>query len=175
MGEAISTRTSAWSYGRVPLTLTFQKEVAERMVAIESSPRRCRLSFMCQNWCHVYHKFNISGASFVPKPDVDVGVIHMIPRKVPLTCQPFDLVEKVTRQSFVYRRKSIIHCLRTLFPPGEARRQALAEELCSLANINPAILPFHFDNDDFARLCEAYDQICLKYPGIKRFTYGGKK
>ena len=62
-----------------------------------------------------------------------------------------------------------------MFPPGEARRQALAEELCSLANINPAILPFHFDNDDFARLCEAYDQICFKYPGIKRFTYGGKK
>uniref|UniRef100_A0A914RQ12 Uncharacterized protein n=1 Tax=Parascaris equorum TaxID=6256 RepID=A0A914RQ12_PAREQ len=34
------TRTSAWSYGRVPLTLTFQMEVARRICApIDSDAR----------------------------------------------------------------------------------------------------------------------------------------
>lgn len=43
------------------MTLTFQKEVAERMVAPILSPQRCRLSVMCQNWCFVDHKFTIPG------------------------------------------------------------------------------------------------------------------
>lgn len=43
------------------MTLTFQKEVAERMVAPIMTKERCRLSIMCQNWCRVEHKFNISG------------------------------------------------------------------------------------------------------------------
>lgn len=43
------------------MTLTFQKEVAERMVAPIMTKERSRLSIMCQNWCKVEHKFNISG------------------------------------------------------------------------------------------------------------------
>lgn len=43
------------------MTLTFQKEVAERMVAPIMTKERCRLSIMCQNWCKIEHKFNIPG------------------------------------------------------------------------------------------------------------------
>jgi hypothetical protein len=43
------------------MTLTFQQEVAERIVASEGDTQRCRLSVMCQSWCHVYHKFTIPG------------------------------------------------------------------------------------------------------------------
>lgn len=55
------SRQNAWSYGRTRLTLTFQKEVGERMVADIMSEQRCRLSVMCQNWCTVKHKFIIPG------------------------------------------------------------------------------------------------------------------
>jgi len=54
-------RKNAWSYGRVPLTLTFQKEVAERIVAPPRNSQRCRLSLMCQAWCDVDLKFIIKG------------------------------------------------------------------------------------------------------------------
>ena len=57
----VSSRKSVWSYGRTQLTLTFQKEVGERMVADIMSNQRCRLSVMCQNWCTVEHKFIIPG------------------------------------------------------------------------------------------------------------------
>ncbi|KAJ8877681.1 hypothetical protein PR048_022136 [Dryococelus australis] len=66
--EAICERRSAWSYGRVPMTLTFQKEVAERMVAPVTTEQRCRLSVMCQNWCNVQHVFTIPGKLFVLPP-----------------------------------------------------------------------------------------------------------
>lgn len=173
--EQISKRDSAWSYGRVKLTLTFQKEVAERMIAGESSPQRCRLSFMCQNWCHVTHKFNILGASFVPKPDVDVGVVHLIPRKVPYTNLPFSLVEKVTRQCFIYRRKAIVDCAETLFPPGEKRKRLAEEMISGLTGIRPHFKPYQLDNENFAELCRAYQDICNKYPHIQRFQYGRPK
>lgn len=59
--HAISEKRSAWSYGRTCMTLTFQKEVAERMVAPVMHKQRCRLSVMCQLWCNVKHKFTIPG------------------------------------------------------------------------------------------------------------------
>lgn len=46
------------------MTLTFQKEVAERIVAEANSRQRCRLSVMCQNWCDVKYVSTISGLYF---------------------------------------------------------------------------------------------------------------
>ena len=59
--EEISNKTGAWKFGRTKLTLTFQKEVAERMVARKMSKQRCRLSVMCQNLCDINLKFVIPG------------------------------------------------------------------------------------------------------------------
>jgi dimethyladenosine transferase 1 len=59
--DAISERRNAWSYGRVPLTLTFQLEVAERLVAEVLNSQRSRLSIMAQHLCHCSHKFTIPG------------------------------------------------------------------------------------------------------------------
>merc|ERR1719370_570984 len=57
--ESICKHQSAWSFGRVPLTLTFQQEVAERMIAEPGNPERSRLSVMCQNYCDVKYNFMI--------------------------------------------------------------------------------------------------------------------
>ena len=54
-------RQNAWVYGRVPMTLTFQKEVGERMVARIGEKDRCRLSVMTQYLCNVTYKFTIPG------------------------------------------------------------------------------------------------------------------
>ena len=59
--ESIANRTGAWRYGRTKLTLTFQKEVAERMVAEINTDQRCRLSIVCQYLCHVNLKMVIPG------------------------------------------------------------------------------------------------------------------
>ena len=103
--NAMADRTQAWRYGRTRLTLTFQKEVAERMVAPICHNQRSRLSIMTQYLCDVQYKFTISGKSFVPPPKVDVAVVHFIPRVEPLIKQPFKVVEKVVRHVFHYRQK----------------------------------------------------------------------
>lgn len=59
--HAISERRGAWAFGRTKMTLTFQKEVAERLVAPESSDQRCRLSVMAQTWTFPVLRFVIPG------------------------------------------------------------------------------------------------------------------
>lgn len=101
----IHLKRSAWRYGRVQMTLTFQLEVAERICSPILSDARGRLSVMCQNWCHVAHRQTIRGCAFVPPPDVDVGVVTFVPRVQPIIPLDFSLVEKVLRTIFSFRQK----------------------------------------------------------------------
>jgi len=57
----ISMKTNAWAFGRVPLTLTFQKEVGDRIVSDALDSQRSRLSIMSQYLCHCENKFTIPG------------------------------------------------------------------------------------------------------------------
>ncbi|CAG2166978.1 unnamed protein product, partial [Oppiella nova] len=61
----MSDRTGLFSYGRVGLTLTFQYEVGQRIVAPVMSIMRSRLSVMCQHLCRCEHRFVINGSSFM--------------------------------------------------------------------------------------------------------------
>ncbi|XP_077477300.1 dimethyladenosine transferase 1, mitochondrial isoform X1 [Stigmatopora argus] len=66
--ENIANRTGPFAFGRTRLTLTFQKEVAERLTASTKSRQRSRLSIMAQYLCTVHSRFNIPGKAFVPSP-----------------------------------------------------------------------------------------------------------
>lgn len=167
--HAVSKQESAWSFGRTAMTLTFQKEVAERMIAPVTHRQRCRLSVMCQLWCDVQHKFTIPGRAFIPKPDVDVGVVTLIPLKEPLVKLPFKLVEKVLRHIFNMRQKSSRRGGERLFP--EDLRDKLAFKLFHLADVNPTARPFEITTEEFARLCYAYKTICEENPEIVDFDH----
>ncbi|GJQ84252.1 mtTFB1 [Trypoxylus dichotomus] len=157
----ISLKTSAWAYGRTPMTLTFQKEVAERIVAPVTDKQRCRLSVMCQTWCEVEHKFTIPGKAFVPKPEVDVGVVTFTPLKHPLVNLPFEMVEKLLRTIFNMRQKYSLKGAMNLFP--EDLRDLLGQRLFTLADIDYTTRPFEITNEEFARLCYAYKALCDEY------------
>ncbi|XP_077588201.1 dimethyladenosine transferase 1, mitochondrial isoform X2 [Stigmatopora nigra] len=109
--ENVANRTGPFAFGRTRLTLTFQKEVAERLTASTKSRQRSRLSIMAQYLCTVHSRFNIPGKAFVPSPKVDVGVVHFTPLVQPKIQQPFKMVEKVVKNVFQFRRK---YCRRGL-------------------------------------------------------------
>ena len=57
----MADQTHLFSFGRMTSVLTFQHEVALRMVAPPNNPERCRLSVMVQNWAHAEYAYNLPG------------------------------------------------------------------------------------------------------------------
>ncbi|BFZ19304.1 hypothetical protein BsWGS_22343 [Bradybaena similaris] len=164
--HCMSKMSNAWSFGRTPCTLTFQKEVAERIIAPPKSEYRCRLSIVCQYLCDVKLKFTIPGQAFVPPPKVDVGVVQFVPLKEPRINQPFPLVEKVSRHLFHYPNKYLTKSIETLFP---LEREDLCCEIMELTQLKPEIRPFELAVVDVRKLCDAYAKIVEREPDI--FTY----
>ncbi|XP_071451383.1 mitochondrial dimethyladenosine transferase 1 [Hetaerina americana] len=176
----VSNRKNIWSYGRIPMTLTFQKEVAQRIAAKVGDVQRCRLSIMCQNWCYVEHKFDIPGSAFVPKPKVDVGVVRLVPRPEPIIPLPFSFVEKVLRTFFSSRQKYIKHTAANLFPPSKGgegskypSREDMVDEFFLLSDVNPNIRSFRTTLQEFKKLCCAYHKMCDRYPNLGKYEYRG--
>lgn len=60
----MSYRTGPWAFGRVPLTLTFQLEVANRIVGNIDSIARSRISLMAQYLTEPRLLFKIPGIIF---------------------------------------------------------------------------------------------------------------
>ncbi|MEO8559022.1 MAG: 16S rRNA (adenine(1518)-N(6)/adenine(1519)-N(6))-dimethyltransferase RsmA [Rhodospirillales bacterium] len=102
------------------LTLMFQKEVAERLVAKPRTKDYGRLSVIAQFHCTVRPLFDISASAFVPPPKVTSTVVELLPR----ADRPRDIDAKtlsaVTASAFGQRRKMLRAALRTLTPHAEA-------------------------------------------------------
>lgn len=169
----ISLQRGAWSFGRTSMILTFQKEVAERIVAPILSPQRCRLSIMSQIWTEPKLKFTIPGKAFVPKPDVDVSVVTLVPYQVPLTTLPFDLVEKVCRYIFSMRQKYCRRGVSNLYP--EDLRDELTSKTFQLADVNPEARSFQLSVDECLRIATAYHDLLKIYPHIESYNYRASK
>ncbi|XP_011819768.1 PREDICTED: dimethyladenosine transferase 1, mitochondrial [Mandrillus leucophaeus] len=167
--ENISCRDGPFVYGRTQMTLTFQKEVAERLTANTGSKQRSRLSVMAQYLCNVRHIFTIPGRAFVPKPEVDVGVVHFTPLIQPKIEQPFKLVEKVVQNVFQFRRKYCHRGLGMLFP--EAQRLENTGRLLELADIDPTLRPRQLSISHFKSLCEVYRRMCDEDPQLFAYNF----
>lgn len=165
----VSLQRNAWYFGRTPMTLTFQKEVGERIVAKPMDEQRCRLSVMSQIWTRPVVRFIISGKAFVPKPDVDVAVVRLDPLRQPLTTLPFDLVEKVIREIFSMRQKYVRRGIANLYP--DDYQIELTKETFDKADVNPTARSYQLSNEECIRLADAYKNIIERHPGIASYNY----
>ncbi|XP_042558012.1 dimethyladenosine transferase 1, mitochondrial isoform X1 [Dipodomys spectabilis] len=167
--ENIALKNGPFAYGRSQMTLTFQKEVAERLVATTGSKQRSRLSIMAQYLCTVKHLFTIPGQAFVPKPEVDVGVVHFTPLIQPKIQQPFKMVEKVVKNVFQFRRKYCYRGLGMLFP--EAQRLESTGRLLQQADIDPTLRPTQLSVLHFKSLCDIYRRMCDEDPQLFAYNF----
>ncbi|NTF41493.1 16S rRNA (adenine(1518)-N(6)/adenine(1519)-N(6))-dimethyltransferase RsmA [Rhizobium rhizogenes] len=125
------------------LTLMFQKEVGQRIVAQEDDDHYGRLGVLCGWRTQAHMAFDISPQAFTPPPKVTSTVVHLTPRENPIPCT-VDKLEKVTQAAFGQRRKMLRQSLKPI--GGEAlllkaeidpqrRAETLSiEEFCRLAN-----------------------------------------
>jgi len=168
--DHMSKRTGIFEYGRVGFTLTFQKEVADRMMAGITNSERCRLSVMCQLYAKMDMCFAIPGRCFLPPPKVDVGVVTIRPKienEVPEL--DFKMVEKVVRNVFQFRQKHIKNCLERLFPPLIA--VLLTKRMLDQSGVTYDNRPHFLSNEEIRRLALAYSEICNEIPEIYDYEH----
>jgi 16S rRNA (adenine1518-N6/adenine1519-N6)-dimethyltransferase len=102
------------------LTLMFQKEVAERIVAAPRTPAYGRLAVLA-NWrTEARILFDVSPRAFTPPPKVTSAIVGLAPHDPPPTaCEMADL-ERVTQAAFGQRRKMLRGALKSLTSEPEA-------------------------------------------------------
>lgn len=105
------------------LTLMFQREVAERIVAKPGDKAYGRLGVLCGWRCDARIAFNVDRNAFVPPPNVTSSVVHLVPR--PQSSEvPIRDLERVTRAAFGQRRKMIRQSLKATGVPVAALLEA---------------------------------------------------
>ena len=97
------------------LTLMFQKEVAERIVAEPDGDAYGRLSIAAQWRARPRIAMTVSRSAFVPPPKVTSAVVHIVPAQAPLGVDA-KIMERVTEAAFGQRRKMLRSSLKSV--PG---------------------------------------------------------
>ncbi|MGB8816788.1 MAG: 16S rRNA (adenine(1518)-N(6)/adenine(1519)-N(6))-dimethyltransferase RsmA [Rhizobiaceae bacterium] len=106
-----------WPPAWQSLTLMFQKEVAQRIVANAGDNHYGRLGVLCGWRTDAELMFDVSPQAFTPAPKVTSSVVHITPKPNPLqVSQP--KLELVTKTAFGQRRKMLRQSLKPL--GGEA-------------------------------------------------------
>ncbi len=100
------------------LTLMFQREVAERIVAKPGDDAYGRLGVFCGWRTEARIAFNVGREAFTPPPKITSSVVHLRPRALDDGVRARDL-EAVTRAAFGQRRKMVRQSLKSLGVPME--------------------------------------------------------
>jgi 16S rRNA (adenine1518-N6/adenine1519-N6)-dimethyltransferase len=107
---------AAWPPWWESLTLMFQREVAERIVADEGDRANYgRLGVLCGWRTEAHILFDVAPSAFVPPPKVTSSIVRLTPRRDPLPCS-VQALETVTRAAFGQRRKMLRQSLKAAVP-----------------------------------------------------------
>ncbi len=136
-------KTEPWPPWWDRMTLMFQREVAERIVARRGDKSYGRLAIISQWRCETRILFNLPARAFTPPPKVESAVVEFRPRASPPDAGSAQMLEKVTAAAFGQRRKMLRASLKSL--PGAL---AAVEEL----GIEPTMRAEQLGVDDFCRL-----------------------
>ena len=132
-----------------------QKEVADRISAEPNTKAYGSLSIAVQYYMTAKVAFVVPRTVFVPAPNVDSAILKMTRRKQPLVeVKDEDFFFRVSKASFVHRRKTLWNNLTSHFGKSEEVKNKLEQALENAA-IKPSIRGEALSISDFARLSDA--------------------
>ncbi|HEY8617809.1 16S rRNA (adenine(1518)-N(6)/adenine(1519)-N(6))-dimethyltransferase RsmA [Phenylobacterium sp.] len=128
------------------LTLMFQKEVADRIVARPDTSAYGRLGVIAQATCQAQLVMDVPARAFTPPPKIDSAVVRLVPRPDRPAPDRLDALQKLTAAAFGQRRKMLRASLK---PLG-------GEDLIRAAGLDPQARAEVVDVDGFLRLADAW-------------------
>jgi 16S rRNA (adenine1518-N6/adenine1519-N6)-dimethyltransferase len=102
------------------LTLMFQREVAERIVAVPRTPAYGRLSIISQWRTAPRILFDVHRSAFTPPPNVTSTIVRFDVLQQPRGAADVHMLERVTAAGFGQRRKMLRSSLKSLGPFSDA-------------------------------------------------------
>ena len=129
------------------MTLMFQKEVANRIVASPGSKAYGRLSVMSQWRCDTKIAFNVPATAFTPPPKVESTLVHFEALKEPKFPAEVEALEFVVSKAFNQRRKMLRGALKGYFQnveeglesigvlPTKRAEDITVQEYCAMSQI----------------------------------------
>ena len=111
--------TDVWPPWWQSLTLMFQREVAERLVAQPRTASYGRLSILAQWRTRAHILFDVNPRAFTPPPKVTSAVVRIEPMEQPVAPANLADLEAVTAAAFGQRRKMLRQSLKVLVPRPE--------------------------------------------------------
>jgi len=146
--------TEPWPPWFQRMVLMFQKEVAERIVAVPGTKAYGRLSVLAQWRAAARIVLNVPRTAFTPAPKVESAVVEFIPHKDPAPpCTPHALA-RVTAAAFGQRRKMLRSSLKQLVGAPEILLEA--------AGIAGNLRAEDLTVKDFARLALVFERSAIK-------------
>lgn len=129
------------------MTLTIQKEVAERIVASPGGKDYGVLSIMVQYYAATHFAFVIPGEAFRPVPKVDSAVVHIrLLDRPSVEVRNEQLFFRIVKTAFSQRRKMLSNSLKGM--RGDPK------EWLHKAAIDPDRRPESLHMEEFARLAD---------------------
>ena len=119
------------------LTLMFQKEVADRILAQTKTKDYGRISILSQLQCNIVRLMDLSPECFVPAPKIWSSVLLFRPNQQVLTQEQIEKVEKLTNIVFAQRRKMIRQSLKFVNGLEEKAKQVGIELTMRPEEITP--------------------------------------
>ena len=132
-----------------------QKEVADRISAQPNTKAYGSLSIAVQYYMTAKVAFVVPRTVFVPAPNVDSAILKMVRREQPVVeVQDEKFFFKVTKASFVHRRKTLWNNLTSHFGKSEKIKAKLIAAL-EQSELSPSVRGEALTLSDFARLADA--------------------
>lgn len=131
---------------RGDMTLMFQKEVAQRIVARPGSDAYGRLAVLAQARCDARLEFTVPPRAFTPPPKIASAIVRLTDRPDPYP--HLDALERVTAAAFGQRRKMLRSALKSL--------TSTPETLLQDAGLPPTARAEEIGQEGFRRLADAW-------------------
>ena len=132
-----------------------QREVADRISAQPNTKVYGSLSIAVQYYMTAKVAFIVPRTVFVPAPNVDSAILKMVRRDRPaVEVQDEKFFFKVSKASFVHRRKTLWNNLTSCFGKSEETKVKLTAAL-EQAELSPSVRGEALTLADFARLADA--------------------
>ena len=132
-----------------------QKEVADRISAQPNTKAYGSLSIAVQYYMTAKVAFIVPRTVFVPAPNVDSAILKMVRRDQPaVEVQDEKFFFKVSKASFVHRRKTLWNNLTSCFGKSEETKAKLTAAL-EQAELSPSVRGEALSLEEFARLADA--------------------